>query len=104
MQLVRDLFPSGTADPVIAKLGEEMQTIVVTWDKDFRAFVRRIPRGSKERFHRLSLIAFRCKETNGLTRIAAFIGLVESEYEQAQQRGQPRLIIEIGDSYFRVNR
>ena len=101
---MRDLFPSGTVDPVIAKLGEEIQAVVVTWDKDFRAFVRRIPRGSKLRFRRLSLIAFRCKETNGLARIADLIESVEFEYEQAQKRGQRRLIIEIGDSYFRVHR
>ena len=104
MQLVRELFPSGTADPVIAKVGEEKQKIVVTWDKDFKVLTSRIPRGSKARFRRLSLIAFRCKETNGLARITELIETVEYEYERAQKRGQKQLIIEIGDSYFRVGR
>ena len=101
---MRDLFPSGTVDPVIAKLGEEMQTIVVTWDKDFKTFTRKIPKGSKARFRRLSLIAFRCKETNGLARITDLIEELEFAYEQAQKRGHRRLIVEIGDSYFRLNR
>ncbi len=82
-----------------------MQAIVVTWDyKDFKALAGRIPRGSRGRFRRLSLIAFRCKETNGLARIKDLIESIEFEYLQAQKRGQKRLMVEIGDSYFRVLR
>jgi predicted nuclease of predicted toxin-antitoxin system len=59
---VRDLFPAGTPDPVIATIGNQLSAIVVTWDRDFEQLVRRIPEGNRARFRRLGRISFRCNE------------------------------------------
>ena len=50
VQYVKDLFPARTPDPVIATIGDKMSAIVVTWDRDFDALVRRVPLGSKAAF------------------------------------------------------
>jgi predicted nuclease of predicted toxin-antitoxin system len=46
VRFVRDLFPAGTPDPVIATIGERLSAIVVTWDRDFEQLVKRIPEGN----------------------------------------------------------
>lgn len=34
---VRDVLPAGTPDPVVARIGDRLSAIVVTWDRDFEA-------------------------------------------------------------------
>jgi hypothetical protein len=71
VRLVRELFPAGIADPVIAALGDPLSAVVVTWNyRDFRALASRIPSGNRHVFRRLSMIAFRCRESRGQQGIA----------------------------------
>jgi predicted nuclease of predicted toxin-antitoxin system len=39
VRFVRDLFPGGTPDPVIATWGNRVSAIVVTWDHDFEKLI-----------------------------------------------------------------
>ena len=104
VRLVRDLFPSGTPDPVITKLGDELAAIVVNWDRDFRRNVARVPVGNRQRFRKLGRISFRCSEARGRKRVEELIEWIEFEYNQVQQRRDKRLIVEITDTSFRVVR
>lgn len=104
VRLVRDLFPAGTPDPVIAALGDELRAIVVTWDPDFRRIAARVPVGERQRFRRLGRISFRCNEASGKRRIEELIDSIEFEYDLVQKRGDKRLLVEITETTFRVIR
>src|SRR3954463_5465523 len=78
VRLVRDLFPAGTPDPVIATLGDPWSAVVVTWNyRDFKALASRIPSGNRRPFRRLSMIAFRCQESRGAQRLAEEMDMIE---------------------------
>jgi predicted nuclease of predicted toxin-antitoxin system len=57
VQSVRDLFPAGTPDLVIAAIGDRNSLIVVTWDRDFESIIARVPKGNVTRFRRLGRIS-----------------------------------------------
>jgi predicted nuclease of predicted toxin-antitoxin system len=102
---VRDQLLPGTPDPVVAAVGDSMNAIVVTWNRsDFRSLASRFSTLSGRQLRNLGLIVFRCNEAQGRRRLEQFIDLVEFEYELCQQRNDRRLIVEIGKSYFKVQR
>lgn len=91
---VRELFPMGTADPIIAALGDRLSAIVVTWNhRDFKRLATRIPIGSRQQFRNLGRIDFRCREERGRQRIERYIELIEFVYAQAQQQRDKRLLV-----------
>lgn len=103
--LVRDRLLPGTPDPVVAAIGDEMGAIIVTWNrKDFRALASRYSVSSGRSLRNLGRIIFRCNEAHGRRRLAEFIELIEFEYEQSQSRRDKGLMVEIGESYFRLQR
>ena len=105
VRLVRDLFPAGTADPIIAKLGDELGAIVVTWNhRDFKKLVARVPKGSGPALRRLGRINFRCNERSGKRRAEELVEWIEFEHDQVQRRRDKRLIVEITETSFRVVR
>ncbi|HLZ68890.1 MAG TPA: DUF5615 family PIN-like protein [Dehalococcoidia bacterium] len=105
VHLVRDLFPPATPDQVIALAGDREHAIVVTWNhKDFKRLAARIPVGERLHFHHLGRINFRCNEAHGRRRAEALIEWIEFEFEQVQRRSDKRLMIEIGETSFRVIR
>ncbi len=103
--LVRDLFLPGTPDPVIALAGDRQHAIIVTWNhKDFKRLATRIPVGERLRFRHLGRINFRCNEAHGSRRAEELIEWIEFEFAQVQKRSDKRLMIEIGETSFRVIR
>lgn len=105
VRLVWDVLPRGTPDQIVALLGDELNAVVVTWNhKDFKRLASRIPEGGRQRFRGLGRLTFRCSEARGRQRIEALIEWVEFEYTQAQKSPDKRLMLEIGDSYYRSNR
>lgn len=102
VRYVRDLFPGGTPDPVIATIGDRLSAIVVTWDHDFEKLVRRIPSGYGGKFRRLGRISFRCKEPRGLPLLERWIESVEFHFGQAQRRADVRMIVQIQESGFKA--
>lgn len=98
VRYVRELFPRGIPDPIIATLGDQMAAMVVTWDKDFEQLVRRIPEGNKQRFRNLGRISFQCREPRGLPLIQRWIGLIEYYERECRARGEGRMIITVQES------
>jgi Domain of unknown function (DUF5615) len=102
VRYVRDLFPGGTPDPVIATIGDRLSAVVVTWDHDFDKLVSRVPTGYGGKFRRLGRISFRCKEPRGLDLIQRWIDFIEFHFEQAQKRSDIRMIVQIQESGFKA--
>lgn len=98
VRYVRDLFPGGTPDPVIATIGDRMAAVVVTWDRDFESLVQRVPAGNRARFRRLGRISFRCNETRGRILLERWIDMIELHYERAGRNADLRMIVQIQES------
>jgi predicted nuclease of predicted toxin-antitoxin system len=98
VRFVRDLFPSGTPDPVIATIGDRLSAIVVTWDRDFERLVKRIPEGNRARFRRLGRISFRCNEVRGRALLERWIDMIEFHYEQALAQRDMRMMVQIQEN------
>jgi predicted nuclease of predicted toxin-antitoxin system len=98
VRFVRDLLPAGTPDPVIAKVGDKLSAIVVSWDRDFEKIVSRVPTGNKAAFRRLGRISFRCKETQGCLLLERWIALIEAYHEQCLSKSDPRMIVQVQES------
>ena len=95
---VREVFPAGTADPVIATIGDQMSAIVVTFDRDFDRLVRRVPEGNRARFRRLGRITLSCNEVNGRARIEQWIDMIELHYSKALENPALRMIVQIQET------
>lgn len=102
VRYVRDLFPAGTPDPVIAMMGDRLSAIVVTWDRDFEKIVKRIPEGNRATFRRLGRISFRCNEVQGKLLLERWIENLEFHYEQACAKKDFRMICQIQESGFKL--
>lgn len=98
VRLVRDLFPAGTPDPVIATIGDRLSAIVVTWDKDFDRIISRVPEGNRARFRKLGRISFRCNEVRGKALLQKWIEMIEFHYEHCMQDPDLRMIVQIQES------
>ncbi len=98
VRFVRDLFPAGSPDPVIATIGDRLSAIVVTWDHDFDTLVRRIPEGNKSRFRHLGRISFRCSEVRGRELLERWIDMIEYHYDHAGQDADIRMIVQLQES------
>lgn len=95
VSMVRDELTAGVPDPVVAKVAEEMQSIIVTWNvKDFRKEVRRFGFG---------MLAFRCSEVDGRRRVEEEIEIIEFELERCEREGR-RFWGEVQRSGFKVHR
>jgi hypothetical protein len=102
--LVRDLFPAGTADEVIARRANDLGAVVVTWNyKHFRAFAARKTRRGTFRYPRLGLITYEVPYPEGVERTQRHIRLVENEYDYTQEQGD-RLHVHIGRTFCRISR
>ena len=98
VRYVRDLFPAGTPDPVIATIGDRLSAVVVTWDRDFEVLAKRIPAGNRGRFRRLGRISFKCNEVRGRALLEQWIDMIEFHYERALQKRDVRMIVQIQES------
>ena len=102
--LVRDLFPAGTADEVIARRANELEAVVVTWNyKHFRALAARKTSRGSFRYPRLGLITYEIPYPEGVERTQRHIRLVENEYDYTQEQSE-RLHVHIGLTYCRIGR
>lgn len=102
VRYVRDILPARTPDPVIAEIGDRLSAIVVTWDKDFRKLVTRIPKGNRTAFRRLGRITFRCNEVHGLSQLQRWIDHIELLHKNASAQRDFRMIVEIQENAFRM--
>ena len=100
----RDKVPEGTPDPIVAKVSQDLEAILLTDDSDFSSFITRRQDGQKKRFRKLSRISLRCSHALILGRLADAIALIEFEYELAQNRHDKRMIIDIQPTLIRLFR
>lgn len=97
-------LPEGTEDPVVAKVANDMDAILLTDDADFRTIIKRRPDGQRARFRKLSRVHLAVKHSQALNRLAASITLIESEYELAKTRPDKRMIIDVKPTMIRTMR
>jgi hypothetical protein len=97
----RDLKLAEAPEEVYAALGDKSESIILTWDEDFKILAGKMPHGTRARFTKLGRILFQCRERDGRARLESLIGLIALAYEQAQLREDKRLLIIVGSSYVR---
>ncbi len=103
--LVREVLLPGSADQLVAEVGNRMSAIVVTWNhKHFKQLIARAPISSRQHFTNLGRITSRCSEARGRLRLEQLIRSIEFEYEQAQGRGDRRLMVEITETTLNIVR
>ena len=103
-QFVRDIVPPGAEDQVVATVAEQLDSVLVTFDGDFRKIAPRIPIGFRNRFRKLSKITFRCPEPMSATRLEGALDWIEAEYRFAQQGSDTRMIVTVGRAFLRTER
>lgn len=104
IEFARDLFATSSPDEIVALGGDLLSAIIVTWDRDFKRFVQRAPRGTRRFFRNLGRISFSCREPLGRKRIEELIESIEFEYAQVQKLSDKRLIVQISETSFTVSR
>lgn len=97
-------IPEGTEDPVVAKVSQDLEAILLTDDSDYKAIISRRPDGQKARFRKLSRVHLKCRHSIAVDRLAAAITLIEFEYEIAQSRSDKRMIIDVQPTLIRTSR
>jgi predicted nuclease of predicted toxin-antitoxin system len=101
---VRDFLRIGVTDESIANRADELAAVIVTWDRDFKKLVARVPIGERLRFRRLGRISFDCRPEHGRRRAEQLIEYIEFAYEVESRSRDRRLIVEITETSFRVVR
>ena len=99
---IRDYVPSGSPDPVVATVSQELEAILLSFDGDFEVISPRVPHGQRRRFRKLSRIWMRCGEPQAANRLRAVLDFVASEYALVTPAAPMRLMI--GAGYLRTDR
>lgn len=94
---LRDILPRNSPDQIVASVAELNDAILISFDRDFRTLAPRIGLG-RQRFRRLSRIAFRCREPIAARRIGLALSLIEHEWLIAQESDDHRMIIQISET------
>lgn len=101
---LRDVLPTDTPDPIVAKVAQDSDCILLTHDGDFKKVAPRVPVGERNRFRKLSKVHLACAPTQSSARLAAAMTLIEFEWRAAQNRADKRLHIVIQPSVIKTHR
>lgn len=104
MTRLRDVLPTDSPDPLVAKVAQDSDRILLTHDGDFKKVAPRIPVGARNRFRKLSKIHLACEPVKATDRLAAAMALIEFEWDAAQKRADKRLTIVIQPSVIKTHR
>lgn len=99
---LRNVLPMDSPDPIVAKVAQDRDEILVTEDGDFSGIVS--PKRKGRRFKKLSRVSLKCGSAKTANRMAAAVSLIEFEYAAAQARPQKRIIVEIQTTVIRLIR
>jgi len=102
VRFVKDILPAGTPDPVIAAIGDRLSAVVVTFDRDFEALVKRIPEGNRTRFRNLGRISFSCNEAHGRRLVEKWIEAIELHFRLASADSDIRMMVQIQENAFKA--
>ena len=92
---LRDVLPTDTPDPIVAKVAQDDDAILLTHDGDFKAVAPRVAHGQRTRFRKLSKVHLHIEQARSEGRLAAAIALIEFEWAAAQEKPDKRLHIAI---------
>lgn len=101
---LRDVLPTDTPDPIVAKTAQDSNAILLTHDGDFKIVAPRIPVGQRARFRKLSKVHLAVEHVKSENRLAAAIALVEFEWEAAQHRKDKRVHVVVQPSVIKTHR
>jgi Domain of unknown function (DUF5615) len=102
----RDLVLPGTADKIIAVVGNEKGAIVVTNDNHFKGIASRISRDevSLARLRRMHRVFLMCPEPMMVRRFETLMTAIEFEFARFQERSDTRMYLTIGKDFWRSQR
>ncbi len=100
---MQDAMARGSPDTLVAEIALRNQAVLVAMDRDMRQIAKRGGIGV-QRFKRLHLLQFRCKEAQSIHRARGAASLIELEWEISEAKAARRFWVEIGDAYIRTHR
>jgi len=103
VELVRNILPTDSADPLVATTAETLGAILVSVDRDFKRIAPHIPKGMRARFKGLSRISIECSEVQAAQRVREVMPFIELAWQRAQGKPDKRLSAIIMASNFSVN-
>lgn len=103
VELVRNILPTDSADPLVATTAETMGSILVSIDRDFKRIAPHFPKGTRARFKSLSRVSVECSEIQAAQRIRDVMPFLELAWQQAQNKPDKRLFAIIMASNFRID-
>lgn len=92
---MRDVLPTDTPDPIVAKTAQDSDAILLTHDGDFKTVAPRVSFGQRSRFRKLSKVHLNLEHVRSAQRLTAAIALIEFEWLAAQERADKRIHIAI---------
>ncbi len=101
---LRDVIPTDSPDPIVARVAQDQDAILLSHDGDFKKIAPRIAKGERRRFNKLSKVHLNCEQARGAERLAAAIGLIEFEWAGAMTRDDKRLHVSISLGVIRTHR
>lgn len=101
---LRDVIPTDSPDPMVAKVSQDHDAILISHDGDYKKIAPRIAKGARRRFRKLSRVHLDLEHARASDRLAAAIMLIEFEWAAAASRPDKRLHISIGLSVIRTHR
>ena len=101
---IRDHVPTGSVDPVVATVSQELEAVLISFDGDFEKIAPRVARGMRRRFKRLSRIWMLCSEPQAANRMNLALNLIVSEYELAQGSHDTRMNIWLSAGFIKTHR
>lgn len=104
MTRLRDVLPTDSPDPLVAKVAQDSDCILLTHDGDFKKVAPRIPVGERNRFRKLSKVHLACEPVKAGERLAAAMAFIEFEWDAAQNRPDKRLTIVIQPAVMKTHR
>lgn len=104
-EFIRSYVPPSSPDPLVAKVSEDFDAALITFDSDFQKKIApRVPAGQRRRFKKLSRIWLKCNEYQAAERPRKSISFIEGEHKIAKNNTDARMMIEIGNSFIKSNR
>ena len=101
---LRDVLPTDSPDPLVAKVAQDNDSILLTHDGDFKKVAPRIAMGERQRFKKLSKVHLNCEHAKATDRLNASVELIEFEWAGAMKRRDKRIHISVGLSVIRTHR
>ncbi|MGE8142992.1 DUF5615 family PIN-like protein [Novosphingobium sp. NPDC080210] len=101
---LRNVLATDTPDPIVAKVAQDSDAILLTHDGDFKKIAPRIPAGNKTRFKKLSKIHLSIPQVKSKNRLEDAISFIEFEWQIAQQCRDKRMHLVIQPSIIKTHR